>query len=103
MTKLADASPINSFFGFRTERRRKNEKSPLFIDSTYYASPIYRGDVVILCKKTLWWTTPSHAMIITQYDNTNQDFKLAGHTSDRQAYPLLTAIANYAQVRFLCL
>jgi hypothetical protein len=71
--------------------------------STYYASPIYRGDVVILCKKTLWWTTPSHAMIITQYDNTNQDFKLAGHTSDRQAYPLLTAIANYAQVRFLCL
>lgn len=71
--------------------------------STYYSEPIYKGDVIILCKRTLWWTTPSHAMIITEYDTTNRDFKLAGHTTARQAYPLLDAIDNYAVVRIYCL
>jgi hypothetical protein len=70
---------------------------------TYYNKPIYTGDVVILCKKTLWWTTPTHAMIITRYDSTNKDFLLAGHSQPRQQHPLLTAISNYSQVRFLCL
>lgn len=65
----------------------------------YYNYPIYRGTVVILCTSTLWWTKPSHAMIITGYDTANYDFRLAGHTYSRQDYPLLSAIENYASIR----
>lgn len=70
---------------------------------TYFEKPIYIGDVVILCTRTFWWTTPEHAMIITRYDSVNKDFLLAGHTIARQKHPLLTAISLYDQVRFLCL
>jgi hypothetical protein len=32
-------------------------------------------------------------MIISAYDTSNKDFKLAGHSNERQALPLLDAIS----------
>jgi energy-coupling factor transporter ATP-binding protein EcfA2 len=69
---------------------------------TIYGYAIYRGDAVILHKGIAGWITiPTHAMIISRYDTANKDFKLAGHSNERQAYPLLSAIANYSEVEFI--
>ena len=71
--------------------------------TTYFNNPIYLGDVVIFCTQTLWWMSPAHAMIISQYNLSTRDFNLAGHTYNRTDYPLLTAITGYDSVRFYCL
>ncbi|MBQ3066290.1 MAG: hypothetical protein IJC98_08645 [Clostridia bacterium] len=55
-----------------------------------------------MCENTLWWSTPSHAMIISAYDYYEKDFLCAGHSNERQALPLLEAIENYDSVRILC-
>lgn len=69
---------------------------------TIFSNPIYRGDIVILHKGIANWVTiPTHAMIISKYDTTNKDFKLAGHSQVRQEHPLLLAIADYAEVEFI--
>ncbi|GKX31552.1 hypothetical protein SH1V18_40320 [Vallitalea longa] len=44
---------------------------------------------------------PKHAMIISGYDDENEDFLLAGHSNNRQAYELLNAIDNYIVVEFI--
>lgn len=60
----------------------------------YYDS-YYRGDVVIFLTGVWnWVTVPSHAMIISAYDTTNKDFKLAGHSNVRRDLPLLDALEN---------
>ena len=69
---------------------------------TAFAQPIMRGDVVILYSSTLWWSSPAHAMIISQYDAANYDYLLAAHSRERRDYPLSTAITSYAKVRFYC-
>ncbi|WP_156424371.1 amidase domain-containing protein [Bacillus sp. FJAT-27445] len=67
-----------------------------------YNRPIYRGGVVILHKGASGFiTVPTHVMIISDYDNNNSDFKLAGHSNERQALPLLTAISDYAHLEIL--
>lgn len=70
--------------------------------STIYSGPIYRGDVVIFWQGVAGFASiPTHAMIISAYDSVNRDFLLAGHSRERQAYPLLSAISSYAEIEFI--
>ena len=64
---------------------------------------IQTGDIVVLCSGVSGVVTVGqHAMIITAYDTTNKDFKLAGHSSARNYYPLLTIFQEngYTGVEF---
>lgn len=105
---LSDPSPwvsAKQFYSFWTSRtstsyysvdryRREHE--------SIYATPIYRGDVVIFHQGVAnFVTVPTHVMIISKYDAANKDFLLAGHSNIRQAHPLLTAISGYAEIQFV--
>lgn len=69
--------------------------------TTIYNQSIYKGDVVVFSKGFAGIATmPTHLMIVSDYDTTNKDFKLAGHSNERQAYALLSAIADYSQIEF---
>ncbi|EPR08100.1 amidase domain-containing protein [Ruminiclostridium papyrosolvens] len=69
---------------------------------TQYNKPIRKGDVIVLHKGISdFITVPTHCMIISRYDTVNKDFLLAGHSNERQAHPLLTAIDAYACVEFI--
>jgi hypothetical protein len=67
-----------------------------------YNMDIYIGDCVIFYTQFLWIQTPKHLMIISSYDYANHDFLLAGHSNERTAYPLLTAIGAYSMISFVC-
>ncbi|WP_369899725.1 amidase domain-containing protein [Bacillus manliponensis] len=72
--------------------------------ATIYNRSINKGDVVVLHKGVAnWMTTPSHLMIISRYDPNKKDFLLAGHSNERQALPVLEAIASgpYDYIEFL--
>lgn len=106
---LEDPSPwisvgeFVSFWSSKTDAYYEYTKSEYTTDhSTIFFNPITRGDVIMLCNKTLWWTTPAHAMIISAYDGVNKDFLCAGHSNMRQDYPLVTAVANYDVVQIYC-
>ncbi len=43
---------------------------------------------------------PTHAMIISAYDTGKKDFKMAGHSVERQAKPLLEIMPAYTYVEF---
>lgn len=61
-----------------------------------------KGDVVVFHKGIAGIATvPTHLMIISAYDSANKDFKLAGHTNNRQALPLLEARLNYSTIEIL--
>lgn len=103
---LSDPSPwtsVKEFYSFwrgkyvyGTSRENYEEKHKEIFDRS-----IYRGDLVIFSKGLSGWiTVATHVMIITEYDSTNKDFKLAGHSNERQAYPLLDAIKAYSNIDF---
>lgn len=62
---------------------------------------IYKGDIVLLRKFVGFVSIPTHAMIISSYDHNTKDFKLAGHSNNRQAHPLLTAISDYSSINII--
>lgn len=70
--------------------------------SDILSEPITKGDVIILCNKTLWWTTPAHAMIVSAYDFTERDYLCAGHSNMRRDLPLVTAVSGYDVVQIYC-
>ncbi|SDY83828.1 amidase domain-containing protein [Thermoactinomyces sp. DSM 45892] len=87
--------PKSKTHSMSTDYYRKNHK-------TIYNRSISKGDVVILHKGVSGVVTvPSHVMIISEYDSNKHDFKLAGHSVERQAHPLLTAIGSYAHLQIL--
>ncbi|WP_309298661.1 amidase domain-containing protein [Vallitalea longa] len=105
---LADPSPwisVKEFVSYwrsecdevnysRAEYRKNHSK--------IFNKSIYKGDVVILHDGVAGWISmPKHAMIISGYDDENEDFLLAGHSNNRQAYELLNAIDNYIVVEFI--
>lgn len=68
----------------------------------YKNTPIVKGDVVVFQKGVASvLTIPTHVMIISSYDTVNKDFKLAGHSNERQAYALKSAISSYSQIGIL--
>lgn len=85
----------DAFYEYKSSEYTENH-------SKIYVEPITKGDVIILCNKTLWWTTPKHAMIVSAYDTTNWDFLCAGHSNMRKDLPLVTAVSNYDVVRIYC-
>lgn len=100
---LSDPSPWISVSTFNDYWRDKSVDHSYDHDyyvanhNTIYDYSIYKGDVVVFSKGVAGFiTVPTHAMIISAYDNTNKDFKLAGHSTERQAYALLDAISNYS-------
>ncbi|WP_028594103.1 amidase domain-containing protein [Paenibacillus assamensis] len=69
--------------------------------TSVYGRTIYKGDVVVLSKGIAGFiTTPTHLMIISGYDTNTKDFLLAGHSNERQAHPLLTAMSDYVHINF---
>lgn len=105
---LSDPSPWISVTEF--EKFWSSRATTFYCSTSYYQSnhatvynrPIYRGHVVILHKGISdFITVPTHCMIISKYDYSNQDFLLAGHSNNRQAYPLLQAISSYAEIEFI--
>lgn len=104
---LADPSPWISVVEFNSYWRPKSTVHGYDNDNyvqnhtTIYNQPIYKGDVVVFHKGTAGFITwPTHVMIISEYDSTNSDFLLAGHSNNRQAYPLLSAITDYSYIEF---
>jgi len=99
---LADPSPWCSVTNFRSFLSSICSTIHLYSYQYYidnhtsiYNSSIALGDVVLFHQGIFDWITwPSHAMIISQYDTVNHDFKLAGHSNERQAYPLIDALNN---------
>lgn len=107
---LSDPSPWISVVQFRNYWRPKSTVyaySRTYYEQnhkTIYNSSIVKGDVVVLHKGTAGWiTTPTHLMIISDYDTYNKDFRMAGHSNERQALPVLTALSSgpYDYVEFL--
>ncbi len=105
---LTDPSPWISVKEFRNYWRPKSNVSSYTHDyyeqnhEDIYNGNIYKGDVVVFHKGIAnFLTIPTHLMIISRYDSSNKDFLLAGHTNNRQAYPLLDAIDSYSQIEFL--
>jgi hypothetical protein len=97
---LSDPSPWISLDTFRSYWKPKSvyhDYSRTYYQNnheTIYNAPIYKGDVVIFHKGVAnFITTPTHLMIISDYDSTNKDYKVAGHSNERQALPLLDAIS----------
>ncbi|MDT3427293.1 hypothetical protein J2Z22_002844 [Paenibacillus forsythiae] len=104
---LADPSPWISKDEFNDYWRPKSTVHGYSKDyyvsnhTSIYNLSIYKGDVLVFHNGTAGFVTwPTHVMIISGYDSTNKDFLLAGHSNNRQAYPLLTAISNYAYIEF---
>ncbi|MEC0137611.1 amidase domain-containing protein [Paenibacillus macerans] len=107
---LADPSPFISVQAFYDYWRSRSTVYAFSHDyyvsnhETIYYKHIYKGDVVVFSKGVSGvLTMPTHIMIVSAYDTNNEDFKLAGHSNERQAYPLLDAIEAYAQVEFFCI
>lgn len=106
--RLSDPSPWISVVTFNDYWKPKstvhgydNDNYKTNHAAIYQGVSIYRGDVVVLHKGVAGWITyPTHVMIISDYDLNNKDFKLAGHSKERQAYPLLQAITGYSYVEF---
>ncbi|MBT2286508.1 amidase domain-containing protein [Paenibacillus polymyxa] len=87
--------PKSTVYSYSKDNYEKNHKS-------IYLGSIAKGDVVIFSKGVAGWiTTPTHLMIISDLDGLNRDFKLAGHSNERQAYPLLSAIKSYDYIEIL--
>ncbi|WP_078379144.1 amidase domain-containing protein [Sutcliffiella halmapala] len=87
--------PKSNVHRFSSEYYRANHK-------TIYNKNIYKGDVVVLYKGVAGLAVvPTHLMIVSAYDTTNKDFLLAGHSNERQAYPLLSARSGYSQIEIL--
>ncbi len=106
--KLTDPSPWISVKEFRSYWRPKSGVSSYSADyyrqnhEQIYSGDIYKGDVLVFHKGIAnFVTVPTHLMIISAYDSSNKDFLLAGHTNNRQAYPLLSAISSYSQIEIL--
>lgn len=106
--RLSDPSPWISVDQFRNYWKPKSIVHTM--SNTYYHQNhasvynrnITKGDVVIFSKGVSGWvTSPTHVMIISRYDSTNRDFLLAGHSYNRQARPLLTAIDSYSSIEIL--
>lgn len=104
---LADPSPwisvaqFNSYWGSRVATEDYSHDSYKLNHNSIYSHSIRKGDVIQLEEGIANWITyPTHAMIISQYDVANSDFKLAAHSHERQAYPLLQAINDYVGVKF---
>lgn len=100
--KLTDPSPWISVREFNSYWRSKSKVHAMDTENyrrdhkTVYNGTIHKGHVVVLHKGIASFITlPTHIMIISAYDSKNYDFKLAGHSNERQAYPLLSAIQNY--------
>ncbi|WOA60642.1 amidase domain-containing protein [Bacillus mycoides] len=106
--KLSDPSPWISVKEFSSYWNPKSKVHGMSHDSyrdnhsSVYNRSIYKGDVVVFHKGVAGWVTvPTHLMIISEFDTTNKDFKLAGHSNERQAYPLLSAISDYSYIEIL--
>jgi len=104
---LADPSPWISVDAFNAYWRPKSTVHDYDHDNyvrnhkSIYNQPIYKGDVVVFHKGIAGFITwPTHIMIISGYDSANGDFLLAGHSNNRQAYPLLNAISDYSYIEF---
>lgn len=105
---LTDPSPWTSVKEFRKYWKPKSKVHSMSTayyrgnHKTVYQRNITKGDVIILHKGVAGVVTvPTHLMIISSYDTGNFDFKLAGHSNERQAYPMLNAIGNYVHVEIL--
>ncbi len=106
---LEDPSPwisveqFVSFWSSKTDDYYEYTKSEYTENhSDILSEPITKGDVIILCNSTLWWTTPAHAMIVSAYDFTDRDYLCAGHSNVRRDLPLVTAVSGYDVVRIYC-
>lgn len=106
---LEDPSPwisveeFVSFWSSKTDDYYEYTKSEYTENhSDILNKPITKGDVIILCNNTLWWSTPSHAMIVSAYDFTDRDYLCAGHSNMRRDLPLVTAVSGYDSVRIYC-
>ncbi|WP_243653077.1 amidase domain-containing protein [Tumebacillus sp. BK434] len=104
---LSDPSPWISVKEFNAYWRPKsvihayNHSQYVTNHATAYRSSIFKGDVVVFHRGVAdFIVLPSHVMIISGYDATNQDFLLAGHSNNRQALPLLSAISGYSYIEF---
>lgn len=87
--------PLSTVYGY-------SKASYIANHASIYNNPIYKGDVVVFHNGTAGFITwATHIMIISGYDTPNSDFLLAGHSNNRQAYPLLTAIDSYSYIEFL--
>lgn len=105
---LSDPSPWISVSQFRKYWVPKSTVHSMSHDyyvenhKSVYGRSIYKGDVVVFHKGVAGWVTiPTHLMIISAYDTVDKDFKLAGHSNERQALPLLTAIYDYSYIEIL--
>lgn len=104
--KLTDQSPWVSVKQFRSYWSSKATVRGYLNDnyiknhSKIYNTSISKGDVIILHKGVLGITMPTHAMIISSYDTSKKDFKMAGHSVERQAKPLLEIMPAYTYVEF---
>lgn len=73
-------------------------------ENIFYEDISY-GDIVLFYTVWGWRQGPCHEMIISRYDSSVKDFKLAGHSAERQAYALLEIFANnssYGSIAFFC-
>lgn len=105
--KLTDPSPWISVKEFRSYwGSRSNITTHSSASYTKNHKQIFStnrlGNVIVFRKGVAnFATVPTHLMIVSRTDSTNKDFLLAGHTTNRQKHPLLTAIKSYAQIEFL--
>lgn len=106
---FADPSPwisareFESFWASKVTTRIYSTGYYISNHDTIYNYSIFSGDAVIFRKGVAGFVTvPTHVMIISSYDTSNKDFKLAGHSRERQAYPLLDAVGSYSEVEFIC-
>ena len=106
---LADPSPWISavqfqyFWASRCTYYEYTSTDYISNHATIYTQPIVFGDVIVFFSGTVWWSSPSHVVIITAYDTVNKDFKYSGHNNDRLNKPLLDVIGDYYRVRFICI
>lgn len=103
---VTDPSPWMSVRTFNSYMRGKAKYVYNYSNNYYgihyksiYNKKIYRGSVVIFMKGMAGITVqPTHAMIMSSYNSKKKDILLAGHSNERQAYALRSAIKKYSEI-----
>jgi len=107
--KLTNPSPWISVKEFSKYWMKKSVRTYSYSNARYstdhekiYNNKIYKGSVVIFSKGVAGFVgIPTHAMIVSSYDAGKKDFLLAGHSVERKAHPLTSAVKKYSMIDIL--
>lgn len=107
--KVTNPSPWISVKEFSKYWMKKSVRNYSYSSAKYskdhkkiYDNKIYKGSVVLFTKGVAGFVgIPTHAMIVSSYDGGKRDFLLAGHSVERKAYPLTSAVKKYSMIDIL--